>query len=481
MKILGEKFSLCKLVISCILFCSISSAQGITPPLETIHTFQPDFISGNCLPQGHTASLLNTSRDTLQDTNEVTHCFQNNYIHSSLSWINVTPLSQTVSENSFFTIKISVVPGEFIAGVQMELIFNPNLILVDSILEGDLFQEYSNYFNPGIIDNINGSIKNVFNVILSPHNGVSTPGTFATIRLKSKNSNGISSLNLSNIMLGNPSALPVPTRVTNGSVIVSAQDSCNPEISNISIYHTKGNNIVNITCTATDNQGIKTVNASIITPSNTRIHYSMTRYGKTDIYYLNLSYPNCGAYYFSVIAEDLSGSTQQSHVRTIYRFCLSQGWNLITIPLQSNYTASSLSREIGKTCDSIVEWNPLTQAYSSHPAGTFIDDFPILPQQGFFIHVWNNTHFILSGHLLQSQTLSLTKGYNLIGWYTQSTITAGSLLDSITGCDSVSTWNPLTGAYRTYLDNNSSNPFTITSGDGVFIHLQQDTTWQQGQ
>lgn len=481
MKILGKKISLCKLLVPCILFSIIISAQGITPPLEKIHKFQTDFSSGNYLPQGCVYSFVNTSKDTLLDKKECTNFFHNSYTSSSLSWINVTPSSQTVSENSFFTIQIFVVPSESIAGVQMEFIFNPNLILVDSIFEGDLFQGYSNYFQPGIIDNINGSIRNVFNVILSPQDGVSTPGTFATIKLLSKNINGTSPLNLSNIMIGNPSAIQVPTRVTNGSVIVSVQDPHNPEITNISTYHRKGNNIVNITCTAKDNQAIKAVNASITNPSGMNTQVPMNRYRNTDIYYLNLSYPNFGAYYFSLIAEDISGNTQYSNLWIIFRFHLSQGWNLITIPLQNNYTASSLFREIGDTCDSIVKWDPLTQTYHSHPTGTFIDDFPIIPRWGYFIHVWNNTHFTLTGNILQSIPVLLIKGYNLIGWHKQSAINADSLLGSITGCDSVSTWNPLTGVYRSYLSNSSSDSFNITSGDGAFVHLQQNIHWQQGQ
>ncbi|GEM_PF-6044016 len=480
MKILGEKISLCKLLVGCILFCIINSAHGITPPLEEIIKSQTDFSSGNYPLQVHTTSLINNSRDIPLDKNDFTNFFPISYTSKSSSWINVTPYSQIVSENSFFTIHIYVVPGESIAGVQMELVFNPNLIAVDSIFEGDLFQGYPNYFHPGIIDNVNGSIRGVFNVILSPQDGVSTPGTFVTIKLLSKNNNGTSPLNLSNIVIGNPSALQVPTRVTNASVKISVQDPHSPEISNISIYRTKGNNVVNITCTAKDNQGIKTVNASILDPYSLSTNLSLNRYGDTDIYYLNISYPNFGAYYFSLKAEDLSGNTQYSNLWIIFQFRLSQGWNLITISLQSNYTASSLSRAIGDTCDSIVGWDSLNQTYHSHPTGTFINDFPVMPRRGYFIHVWNTTLFTLSGNPLQPIPVSLIKGYNLIGWHKQSMVTADSLLGSITGCDAVSTWNPLTGTYRSYLNNNASDSFNITNGDGVFVHLLQDTQWQQG-
>jgi hypothetical protein len=415
------------------------------------------------------------------DKNESPYLFHANYKSSSPSWINITPLSQTISKNTFFTIQVSVAPSETIAGVQMELLFNPALIMVDSISEGDLFQKYSNYFHPGIIDNTNGSIRNVFTVILSPGDGVSTPGTFVTIKFISKNTNGTSPLNLSNIMIGNPSALQVPARSTNGSVIVSAQDLYNPEISNISIYPTKISNFVNITCTAKDNQGIKTIYASIINPSGMSTNLSLNHYENTDIYYLNLSYPNFGAYYFSLIAEDLSGNKHYSPFYLIFRFRLFQGWNLITIPIQSNYTASFLSQALGDTCDSIVAWDPLNQTYMSHPTGTSINVFPIIPGQGYFIHVWNTTHFTLTGNPLEPLSVSLIKGYNLIGWHTQSMVSADSLLGSITGCDTVSIWNPLTGSYRTYQSNQSSDPFNIIIGEGVFAYLLKDTQWHPGQ
>jgi len=479
MIILGKKISLCKLMVGYVLFFIISSAHGITLPLEEIPTFHTDHSSGTYSIQEDTIPLVNTPRDIHVVKKECAPLFYNTSSSSSLSWINVTPLSQTISENTFFTIQVSVSPSESIAGVQMELLFNPTLIMVDSITEGDLFQGYSNYFHPGIIDNLNGSIRNVFTVILSPGDGVSTQGTFVTIKCLSKNTNGTSPLNLSNIMIGNPSAFQVPASVTNGSVIVSAQDFHNPEISNISIDPIKDSNFVNITCAAKDNQGINTVYASIINPSGMKTNLSLNRYGDTNIYYLNLSYSNFGAYYFSLIAEDLSDNTKSSDSWIIFHFHLSQGWNLITLPLQCNYTASSLSREIGDTCDSIVEWDYLNQTYHSHPTGTFIDDFPIMPERGYFIHVWNTTNFILSGNFLESIPVSLIKGYNLIGWHKQNTITADSLIGSITGCDSVSTWNSLTGTYRTYLSNNPSDSFNIASGDGVFLLLQQDTQWQQ--
>jgi len=413
------------------------------------------------------------------DTNNCTHLSQNSYRSSSPSWINITPRSQIISENTFFTIQVSVSPSETIAGVQMEFLFNPALITVESISEGDLFTEYSYYFNQGIIDNTKGSIRNIFTVILSPGDGISTPGTFVTIKCLSKNTNGTSPLNLSNIMIGNPSALQVPTRSTNGSVKISVKDPHNPEISNISIYPTKKSNFVNITCNARDNQGIKTIYASIANPSSMSTNFSLNLYGNTDIYYLNLSYPDFGAYHFSVIVEDLYGNTECTPSYIIFRFYLSQGWNLINIPLQSNYTASSLSQAIGDTCDSIVAWDSLSQTYTPHPTGTFINVFSIIPGRGYFIHVWNTTNFTLAGNHLQPLSVSLLKGYNLIGWYTPSIVSADSLLDQITGCDTISTWNHLTGSYRTYQRNNSLDSFDITSGEGVFVYLLQDTQWHQ--
>jgi hypothetical protein len=141
-----------------------------------------------------------------------------------------TPTS--VNAGQQFTVDITVQPNNSIAGVQFNLSFNPSLVTVNSIKEGNLFKQGSanTYFYPGQIDNTAGTITSVFGTIIGPSKTVATTGTFATITLTAKTISGICPLSLSKVVVGNVNAQSVPLQVINGqvTVIVSNQSSVSP-------------------------------------------------------------------------------------------------------------------------------------------------------------------------------------------------------------------------------------------------------------
>jgi hypothetical protein len=116
-----------------------------------------------------------------------------------------------------FTVNITVAPGTTpIAGVQFDLAFNPSLVTVNNVAEGNLLSQggSSTYFVSGTIDNIAGTISGVAGAITTPGQSVAAPGTFAVITMTASAQGGTSSLTLSNVVVGDVNGQPVQITVT---------------------------------------------------------------------------------------------------------------------------------------------------------------------------------------------------------------------------------------------------------------------------
>jgi hypothetical protein len=130
-----------------------------------------------------------------------------------------------------FTVNITVAPGTTpIAGVQFDLAFNPSLVTVNNVAEGNLLSQggSSTYFVSGTIDNIAGTISGVAGAITTPGQSVAAPGTFAVITMTASAQGGTSSLTLSNVVVGDVNGQPVQITVTGGQVGVNTPPVLNP-------------------------------------------------------------------------------------------------------------------------------------------------------------------------------------------------------------------------------------------------------------
>jgi len=103
-----------------------------------------------------------------------------------------------------------------ISGVQSDLYFNSSIIQIDYAQQGSLFNNYSTYYGNGTIDNINGSIKNLFTVILG-HFSDNKPGSLTKIRFKIMQIDKVSYLNLSNVKVADMNGNRVDVIVSNSS------------------------------------------------------------------------------------------------------------------------------------------------------------------------------------------------------------------------------------------------------------------------
>ena len=84
--------------------------------------------------------------------------------------VNVNPLNQIVGSQINFNVDIYCVPSEPIKAYELRISFDETLVQADSVVEGNIFDNYSTFFSSGIIDNDDGTIINIFGLIIGPGN-----------------------------------------------------------------------------------------------------------------------------------------------------------------------------------------------------------------------------------------------------------------------------------------------------------------------
>ena len=136
--------------------------------------------------------------------------------------VSISPASQTVPAAQTFTVNVAVDPTVPIAGVQLDLTFDPSLLTVNSVTEGNLLNQGGalTVFADGTIDNVAGTVTNVWGAILQQGGSVSTPGVFATFHCTAMAAPGTSLLTLIDVIVGDTEAKGVPVNLAGGSVTV---------------------------------------------------------------------------------------------------------------------------------------------------------------------------------------------------------------------------------------------------------------------
>lgn len=140
--------------------------------------------------------------------------------------IKIVPSKTSVKVGETFDIEVQVTPGLVIggiAGLQMDIAFNPACMKIDSIAQGP-FLGSQRFCSKGEIDNSAGTVKKIFGVVTTPGQGVTSPGSFLVITCQALKQ-GASNLVLSNVIVGNKEGLSVPFELSVTQVVVlSAYD-----------------------------------------------------------------------------------------------------------------------------------------------------------------------------------------------------------------------------------------------------------------
>lgn len=258
------------------------------------------------------------------------------------------------------------------------------------------------------------------------------------------------------------------TTTSSPPTISNVQDNPDPQDSG---------NYVNITCTVTDNVAVNTVKVNITDPVGNTTNQTMT-HGSGDTYYLNATYLELGTYTYYIWAEDTAGNTAVSTQLT-FNITLTKrfytGWNLITVPINESMMASDLAANI-TGCEMVSWFDAENQTYRTYIVGVPVYNFSITNGYGVFVYVNQSSNYTFSGDPITNVSVPLYVGYNMIGWYHPASTTASSLADNITGCTIVSSFNASTQTGETYTVGIGGD-FTITCGMGIFVHVNQTSTW----
>ena len=162
--------------------------------------------------------------------------------------------SAGVDPGEQFTVNIAVVPGTTaVAGIQFDLAFDPSLVTIDSVAEGNLLSQggASTFFVSGTINNVAGTITGTVGAITTPGQSVSSPGTFAVITMTASVQGGTSLLTLSNVVVGDVNGQPVGIIVTSGQVDINSA----PVLDAIGTQSGNEGNLLTFTVSATDDDG----------------------------------------------------------------------------------------------------------------------------------------------------------------------------------------------------------------------------------
>jgi hypothetical protein len=170
-----------------------------------------------------------------------------------LAAVNMSIGQKNADIGEQFAMNIQIYPnGENIAGIQTDLNFDPIILQAINVTEGNFLNiDGPTIFLPPIIDNINGSIKNIVLAALYS-GGEKNPGYLATVNFRALSQES-SQLTFVHYLISDPMGNIIPVNIQNGYV---------------NIGHTnKQYNISGYVINAADNNGLS--DWSIILSNNT--------------------------------------------------------------------------------------------------------------------------------------------------------------------------------------------------------------------
>ncbi|MFE3846159.1 C25 family cysteine peptidase [Thermoplasmatota archaeon] len=163
----------------------------------------------------------------------------------------------------------------------------------------------------------------------------------------------------------------------------------------------------------------------------------------------------------------------------IINISLCKGWNLVTMPIDTNIMASSLAENI-TSCISVVGWNSSSQSYWFYLPGFPAFDFPLQVGHGYFVEMSGNETLAVTGLPIDNVNVSLFTGWNLIGWYENDDTSASSIYENITDCKSVVKWDPIDQSYWFYIPGFPAFDFVVYQGMALYVGVTSDSIWHGG-
>ena len=239
---------------------------------------------------------------------------------------------------------------------------------------------------------------------------------------------------------------------------------------------------VNITCDVLSDNPTNDVKVDIKLPDGSHFNQSMSKLNPQNRYYFNSTFIESGIYDYSIWVEDTNSNQKTSYCFHFYigtgyiDIALNQGWNLLTVPVDTNMYAGDLANNI-TGCVSVSRWDGVNQTYDSYVVGFPESDFVLVDGFGYFVDVDQGSVLSLVGPPVLSVGVPLNVGWNMIGWYHEDVTSASSIAENISGCGLVSRWDGVNQSFDSYVVGFPESDFTVTCGMGLFVDVSTDSTW----
>ena len=115
---------------------------------------------------------------------------------TTTSILQVAPDYQFYKVGDSFTIGVYCMPTEPVKSFEFKIRFNQQALRANEVAEGDFFGAYPTFFSPSIIiDNVNGTIQDIYGLILGPGN-ITEPGVLVNISFTVLNEIGVSAIEI---------------------------------------------------------------------------------------------------------------------------------------------------------------------------------------------------------------------------------------------------------------------------------------------
>lgn len=159
------------------------------------------------------------------------------FISSSVvaeSTISIDASQQIADATDTINFTVQLIPDEPVKSFEFILNYDQSLLYINSVSPGDIFNGFSNFTSTGTIDNINGTITEIYSLILGPGN-ITTPGTLLRFNctILTSSSNQTTWINLSNVGITNETCY-LPIIIENTSILVNETITYDPYIENVS-------------------------------------------------------------------------------------------------------------------------------------------------------------------------------------------------------------------------------------------------------
>ena len=167
-------------------------------------------------------------------------------------------------------------------------------------------------------------------------------------------------------------------------------------------------------------------------------------------------------------------------IALMFTFSLEQGWNYISLPLNTSYKyASDLANDIS-TCTHVIKWNSTTQSWMAYEKATGINNFTFENGIGYWVYTTSTTDFTTEGTKISTQTMTLNKGWNSIGWFNETAVNASDLASKIKNCTAIAYWNSTLGRFITHVPGSDISNFRIERGMACLVYVTSASVWKNG-